>query len=158
MPRQSREQMARQGQPSGWDEVVHLADISQWHWLAPCLARAVSRWRAKGSRDVTIANFSLWHWTSTFRQALRTLGFPSQVCEHFVLYMLRHGGAANDVANNHCSLLDVKKRGAWRTDASVAWYSKSARLNHQVSSLSRKTREAAAALSLQLPSLLCASL
>ena len=118
----------------------------------------MSRWRTKGNPDVSIANFSLWLWTSTFRQVLRRLGFPSLACKHFVLFRPRRRSAAVGFANNHHSLLVVMIRGVWQTNVPATKCYKSARLIHQKPSVSRKTREAAAALLLLLPDLLCAAL
>ena len=151
-------EMLQPSKTGGWDETLHLADTQRWAWLAAPLARGYSSWLRSNVQDLPIANFSLRCWTETFRKALRSLGVPAKTCENFVLYMIRHGGAADDCATENRDLPSIKKRGAWRTDTSVARYSKSARINQQVMALSKKTRDAAAALQKLLPDLLSAGL
>lgn len=43
-------------------------------------------------------------------------------------YSLRHGGASEDIVTSRRTLLEVKRRGAWRTDQSLGRYAKEARV------------------------------
>ena len=145
-------------QPSktgGWDESLYLADSPRWAWFAAAIARGFNHWSQSGNPEARVASFSLHVWTDTFRKALRAIGVDKARIEQFVLYMLRHGGAADDLASSNRDLPGIKKRGAWRTDSSVARYSKSVRLNQQVASLSAAARAKAAKLLQLLPKLLC---
>ena len=150
--------MSELGQPSktgGWDETLHMADVPRWAWLAAPLSLAWVTWRRSGlPAEIPLADFTMAQWTNICRLALEHLQVPPRVASEFVLYMFRHGGAADDLASQSRPLMEIKKRGAWRTDSSVARYSKSARLNQQVMALSRRCRERAGELLLLLPSLL----
>ena len=55
-------------------------------------------------------------------------------------YAIRLGGASTDVLLGRRTLRDVKSRGRWRTDASVARYNKHARILREVNRLPDSTR------------------
>ena len=83
--------------------------------------------------DDLIFNRSLTELSKLFRTAalrlrLEPLGPP-------VLYQLRHSGPSHDLAQRRRSLVEVKKRGRWRADASVARYAKGGRLGEQLQRL-----------------------
>jgi len=59
-----------------------------------------------------------------FRACRRRFGVPE-----LVPYQLRHSGASIDRSKRWRSLAEVKKRGNWKQDRSVARYEKAARLN-----------------------------
>ncbi len=67
------------------------------------------------------------------RAAAQDIGIPADNVPHF--YFLKHGGASHDVAYRLRGLSAVEKRGAWKTTASVARYSKPVRLNEQIKAL-----------------------
>ena len=77
------------------------------------------------------------------------------------LCRLRHGGASADVATKTRTLDEVQKRGAWRSQASVARYAKPARLNQQLNALPKPVlkdlQDRAAKLRIELPRLLSAA-
>ena len=47
-------------------------------------------------------------------------------------YGLRHGGASEDLVSQRREPLMVKRRGGWRTDASLKRYAKETRLQDEV--------------------------
>ena len=51
-------------------------------------------------------------------------------------HSMRHGGPSNDVYRGNLSLYEVRRRGRWRAEASVARYEKHARLQLQLNRLS----------------------
>ena len=97
-----------------------------------------------------LATFTLAQWTAKLKAALEVIG----CAELFVLYLLRHGGASEDLAENHRSIGSVKKRGAWRSDASVARYAKSGRINELLKRLCPRLRLQVQELASRLPDML----
>ena len=53
---------------------------------------------------------------------------PLAVCR----YSLRHGGASEDILSQQRSLLEVKRRGGWRTDSSLKRYGKEALIQSEL--------------------------
>ena len=135
---------------AGWDETLHLGDVAAWAWLGPVLSKALSFARRSNKLQGKIASFTLAQWTAKLRSALDVIGCG----ELFVLYLLRHGGASEDLAENHRSIESVKKRGAWKSDASVARYGKSGRINEQLSRLCPRLRLQVQELASRLPDML----
>ena len=90
-------------------------------WLSPFLTMLTS------SRDPEIC---LWptcaaHVIRCLDTACTRLGLESlNICR----YSLRHGGASHDILSNRRSLLEVKRRGLWRSDASLKRYGKEAKV------------------------------
>jgi integrase len=58
-------------------------------------------------------------------------------------YSLRHGGASEDVSSRSRALLDVQKRGGWRSFQSVRRYEKHARLASMMRRIPAQLREEA---------------
>ena len=50
-------------------------------------------------------------------------------------YSLRHAGASNDIIQKRRSVLEVKLRGRWKSDSSLARYMKPARVLQQANLL-----------------------
>jgi len=60
-----------------------------------------------------------------FNQSIANLKLESlQICR----YSLRHGGASHDILSKHRTLIEVKRRGTWRSDNSLRRYGKEARV------------------------------
>ena len=138
-----------------WDETLGLGDVELWQWLSTALF-AANRWRTRhGIKDhMTIADFDLKAWSSCLCSIALDLGMTQF---KVVLYQLRHGGASFDVAERQRTLPEVKKRGGWRSDASVARYAKPARINQQIHSLSVNQQAEVRRLAELLPGRLWAS-
>ena len=113
-------------------EPLPLADAVGWERLARALSLGISRGagRVLGRHGETLADRPLADWTAAFLRIATRLGVPLETPA--VLYRLRHGGASHDVALQLRSLAEVRKRGCWRSDSSVARYAKPARLSHQL--------------------------
>ena len=56
----------------------------------------------------------------------------SKCCQQVDSYTLRHGGASADRLMDRRSLAEVKRRGRWRSDASLRRYEKSTIVLRQV--------------------------
>ena len=67
-----------------------------------------------------------------------------------VLYSLRHGGASWDALRRARDMLGIKRRGRWRSDASLRRYEKAARAQKEVQRMSRATLNFAAAVEADL--------
>ena len=111
-----------------YDDTVPL-DLPEQQHLATTLL-ALKKFRHP---DDFIFNPSLNELSELFRTSalwlkLEPLGPP-------VLYQLRHSGPSHDLAQRRRSLVEVKKRGRWRADTSVARYAKGGRLGEQLQRL-----------------------
>eukprot|EP00973_Karenia_brevis_P086983 12061932-Karenia_brevis.AAC.1 len=69
-----------------------------------------------------------------FKRVAKLLGVTPLPVPH----QLRHAGASADRAQNRRPLAEVKKRGRWASDRSVARYNKENRINQALASLSSK--------------------
>ena len=56
-----------------------------------------------------------------------------------VRYSLRHGGASDDILTRRRSLLEVKRRGQWRTDQSLRRYGKETKAMEELQKLPAET-------------------
>ena len=70
------------------------------------------------------------------------------------LYQARHSGASSDSAGGRRTLKKVKRRGRWRSDASLRRYEKAERLTDQLRRLDPQQQSAALAAWDALPRLL----
>ena len=57
------------------------------------------------------------------------------------LYSFRHGGASFDAISRRRPMADIKKRGRWRSDASIRRYSKAAVALREASRLPKQAME-----------------
>ena len=73
-----------------------------------------------------------WAW------ALQKLGL--QQC-NFTMHALRHGGACRDAARKLRPMLDIQKRGRWRTTAVLMRYEKRGRLQSVLAKVPSVTLE-----------------
>lgn len=71
-----------------------------------------------------------WTW------ALAALGVSA---ESFCLHALRHGGASRDAAEKRRPLLEIQKRGRWRTTTTLLRYEKHGRLQSVLKGLKEET-------------------
>ena len=129
-----------------WDETVELCDTEDWEWLEPLLTAGwssqVRRARAQheaGRLETPLLGVEQRRWALLVAAAARRLGVPADQVVH--LYRLRHGGASHDAASRSRSLTEVRKRGSWRSAASVARYAKPGRVNEQISKLPAPVRK-----------------
>ena len=104
-----------------WDQSV-LLDSSWLTWLGPALERL----KANGQPGRPVWHFDYPDYLASFRHVAKAEGMAD-----LTPYQTRHSGASIDRFNNWRSLADVKKRGGWRSDKSVARYEKAARLGVQ---------------------------
>ena len=71
-----------------------------------------------------------------------------------VLYQIRHAGASNDFSGGLRSLSEIKRRGRWKTDASVRRYEKGGRVTEQLLALRPGVQRHAIACLVQIPDVL----
>jgi hypothetical protein len=113
---------------SAVDETVELGDVASYLWLGDVLEAAMA-WAPVG----LLGGCTLKEFTAALESAQVQLGLPPS--RRYVAYQMRHGGASQDLSSLERSMEAVRKRGAWRTAASVMRYAKSARLNQQLHGL-----------------------
>ena len=87
---------------------------------------ALERLKANGEAGRPVWHFGYPECLASFRQVAKKEGMPD-----LTPYQTRHSGASIDRFYRWRLLADVKKRGGWRSDKSVARYEKSARLGVQ---------------------------
>jgi hypothetical protein len=103
----------------GLSDVSLLLDAPYAKYLGHLLGSVASARR--GSR---LFGFTYQTAKIAFMRAQDALGLK----EKFVLYQLRHGGPSHDRAFRIRSLLEIKNRGQWKSDSSLARYEGHARL------------------------------
>ena len=89
----------------------------------------------------SIWNFTYAHLVREFRTTSKRLGVA------VVPYQCRHSGASHDRAVQLRSLLEIQKRGQWRSNRSVVRYEKSARLGQTYAQYSTRLQAWLAAVS-----------
>ena len=132
-----------------YDDSVLVGDLGK-PWLDRVLAALVAKARSrkselKTSRSLLFPRLDLAMYERLFRDARGALALQLPICPHIV----RHSAASNDRFHHRRSLAEVKKRGHWQADASVARYEKAALVLASLERLTAKqkklAREAAAA-------------
>ena len=98
--------------------------------LAPWLTNLLPHLKA-GRVKGPLWSFDYSQYVTAFKAARERIGLP-----HLVPYQARHSGASVDRALGHRALTDIKKRGRWRNDSSIARYEKSGRLARSAQMLS----------------------
>ena len=114
-------ELGRPGKTGDFDGSVSI-DLPRHRLLVP---GPEETFRMRGDRGpVFLFDYVtlLKHWR---RAACRRLGLEHL---HLTPYCLRHGGASEDRASNSRPMLEVMKRGGWKTYSSLARYEKHARL------------------------------
>ena len=89
---------------------------------------------AAGRPSDKIFEYRYEDFTKEFRRATRTLGLKD-----IVPYQCRHSGASLDKAGQHRTMLEIKKRGRWKSDNSIARHEKSGRLAQIQPDLTKKS-------------------
>ena len=111
---QSRKRRSKTGV---FDDSMSLTNrICPWF---PQIAEAL----ADGPADERILDYSYDDFTREFRRTCKRLRLAD-----LVPYQARHSGASIDFQKKWRSFGEIKKRGRWRQDASVARYERAARL------------------------------
>ena len=100
-----------------FDDSVALDSAFLKPWIHTLLKQLTDR-----NPDLPLWNFDYGHYSKIFSQISDTFGLD------MTPYQMRHSGPSIDRSRNHRSLLEVQKRGRWRSYKSVARYEKSARL------------------------------
>ena len=126
------------GKPSkthSFDDPVVLDSVDR-PWLGPALARLAA------GRDPAdkLFRFEYNEWATHAKRAAEGCGI--QVLNP-VLYMMRHSGPSNDVAEMKRTLPQVKVRGRWACEHSVRRYEKHSQLNKMWNLLPRAVQQSA---------------
>jgi len=110
------------GKTNTWDDSIIL-DTELW--LHPFLETLAARltpeeplWCLSGTRLIAM-----------FKDSVDSLGMSHLAP---VRYSLRHGGASDDAISKRRSLLEIKKRGQWRTDQSLKRYAKESKVSEEL--------------------------
>ena len=129
-----------------YDEVIPF-DLPFYSFLPGAL-----RWlKASTPPGEPLSPFTLVRVSSLFKEAAEDMGLASLTPQ---LYQLRHSGPSVELALQLRTLANVKLRGRWRTDASVARYLKPGRVNEQLQRLAPEVQRAALLAPARLASLL----
>lgn len=106
-------------------------------------------------RPGRIFRLTLSHYERLFRSAAKALGLVAlKPCPHAV----RHSGPSHDTWTRALQLSEVKKRGGWKHDKSVARYEKHAKLLRQLELMSSRAQSIALKATRALPQKLTAAL
>lgn len=119
------EERAERSKVGEFDDSLALDSPYLRPWAFPLMKQLVNR-----SPELPLWCFDYSHYSKIFGQVVETLGLD------MTPYQLRHSGPSIDRSRNLRSLLEVQKRGRWRSHKSVARYEKSARLAANFQSLS----------------------
>ena len=113
----------------------------------PWLARCVAQWAASRRQQEPLFAIDLATMRGHFLQAAAAAGMRGMKP---VLYMGRHSGASLMILEKAGTLVEVKQRGRWRSDASIRRYEKSGLIQKAWLAISeadrRRSRKAAARL------------
>jgi hypothetical protein len=111
-------------------------DLLEQAFLGPLLEEA----KALSQDQDTVLGLSYPQFAQLFQKAVQRCNLGNL---KVVAYQLRHSGASKDRISKVRVLSEVKKRGRWSSDASVARYEKGARIGQVLNSLPGLTREKA---------------
>jgi hypothetical protein len=100
-------------------------------WIGHLLASAASHCKV----DEMVFNFTMGQWNAVMKKAARLL-FISHW--EVVPYLLRHSGPSEDYLSGTRSLLDIQRRGRWKSVHSVRRYEKSARVSSRLDLLTKQ--------------------
>ena len=113
----------------GKQDETMLLDSQELPWLGHQLQLYLRKKVRSGAKMFPIEYFTfLKSWKST----LRNIGLPE---DWAVPYQLRHSGASWDRFKKFRTQLEVKMRGRWAADSSMARYEKHAMLSHRFEQL-----------------------
>ncbi|CAK0789751.1 unnamed protein product, partial [Prorocentrum cordatum] len=116
------QEVGRSSKTNEFDESMRL-DLERHAPLGPAL-KALCQGRSPGS---PIFDFALKDLVTAACGVARSLKLDEYLGDVH-LYQLRHGGASHDSAGGFRSLGDVRRRGRWRSRASVRRYEKGSRI------------------------------
>jgi hypothetical protein len=100
-------------------------------WIGHLLANAASHCKA----DEQVFDFTMVHWSAAMKKAARLLCISHW---EVVPYLLRHSGPSEDYLSGTRSLLDIQRRGRWKSVHSVRRYEKSARVSSRLDLLTKE--------------------
>jgi integrase len=116
-----------------YDESLQI-DRSEFEFLGRCLSLLTSN---RGAED-PLFRITQIEFARLFRDAVVELKLSC--LGQVAVYQLRHAGASNDFAANARSLLEIQRRGRWRSTASVRRYEKGGRVTEQLRRLPPRLR------------------
>ncbi len=114
-----------------FDDAIAL-DMPHHQWLGPLLHQL----RSTLAPDSLLVDIEAHDYNNAFRTAAQRLGLPR--IDQAVPYQLRHAGASDGKTSGRRRLAEVKLRGRWSSDRSVAHYAKGGRTADQISRLAPK--------------------
>ena len=117
--------------------------------LAPYMPELLSSLVAARRPDEKVFPFTYASYLEMFDKCRRRLDLPKMVP-----YQSRHSGPATDVARGHRDRAEVKDRGRWKSDKSVARYEQRARLGQSFQQLPPRAKSHLLACEAQLGGLL----
>lgn len=103
----------------------------------PGVIAALSMLKARLRPDEKLVPMNIATYERLFNQAATGAGVSGL---DPLPYCLRHTGPSHDRAENRRSLMEVKKRGRWASDASVRRYEKGGRVSQRLQTLSLATQ------------------
>ena len=109
-------------------------DLPRQLWLLPYLRRLCSRLAPSDP----LFDFGYSDFAACFKAELSSARLDFL---HLTLYCLRHGGASHDARMSARTLLDIRRRGQWRSWTSVRRYEKHGRLGMMLQSIPENQRQ-----------------
>lgn len=100
-----------------FDDSVLLDSHYLKPWAAPLMRQLTNR-----HKEQPLWSFDYGHYSQVFQQITESMNLD------MTPYQMRHSGPSIDRSRNVRSLVEVQKRGRWKSHKSVARYEKSARL------------------------------
>ena len=104
-----------------------LLDLVEDQWLGPLCQQLVQ------GRDPQLPLFAFSQ--AEFARLFKAAGARLMLQRPPPPYVLQHSGASRDFAEQRRTLVGIKRRGRWRTDASVRRYEKGGRLGSEFAKL-----------------------
>lgn len=120
----------RASKTHNFDDTIVL-DSTARPYLGPLLGKLA----ASRPADSMLFTFRYLEWAKEAHLAAVEMGLEKL---ELVLYMLRHSGPSNDIAEKHRSLQEVQNRGRWASKVTVRRYEKHGQLNKQLQLLPPK--------------------
>ena len=116
-----------------FDESLQI-DQQQFPFLGPALM-TIANGRAQ---HLPLFPLQQSEYNRLFRQAVVDL--PLAALGQVAPYQLRHAGASNDFSSGRRTLIEIQRRGRWRSTASVRRYEEGGRVTEQLRRLPERLR------------------
>ncbi|CAE8603762.1 unnamed protein product [Polarella glacialis] len=133
-----------------FDETVQI-DLPHHQWVGPSLVQIMSLRSRPG--DEVVFKITQLQFAKLLKEAVTEMRLEGAGEPH--PYRLRHGGASTDYAAGDRPLVDIQRRGRWRSYNSVRRYEKGGRLTQQLQQLPARVRAHAVSCAEAIAVIMC---